>query len=144
MTREDFIANGMALHGSAVGWQTGIARRLGVDSRTIRRAVANGPSDKLAAALLALMGETAPQLMHAEWICGDGDDGREYLIHTRHPRFRCIVLADDLDEPLEKDDGVQFQAGDTTLCGFHWIDPKPHDLVRWMERAADALDGFAA
>ena len=142
MTREEFIANSVAIVGTSVGWQTKLARRLSIDSRTIRRAVADGPSDKLAGQLLKIIGESAPQNIHAEWICGDGSDGREYLIHTRFPRFRCLVIAAEDKYDFAADDGVKFQCGDMMLSGFYWTDPMPQDLAHWMERAADALEGF--
>ena len=142
MTRDEFKANGVAIVGTSVGWQTKLARRLSIDSRTIRRAVADGPSDKLARLLLSVIGESAPQNMHAEWVCGDGSDGREYLIHTRFPRFRCLVIAAEDEYDFAADDGVKFQCGDMTLAGFHWSDPMPLDLTHWVELAADALEGF--
>jgi hypothetical protein len=85
MTREEFISNGVAWHGAAVGWQRALAHALDINPETVRKAVKHGPSENLAAALLRLFGETAPARVPAEWICGDGNDGREYLVHTISP-----------------------------------------------------------
>lgn len=60
MTREDFVSAGIAWNGSSVGWQGALSRALGVNSRTIRRAVAEGPSDNLARALLDLIDDSIP------------------------------------------------------------------------------------
>ena len=142
MTREEFISNGVAWHGSAVGWQAALARALEVEPRTIRRAVADGPSDRLARALLRLLGDGAPVLVPAEWICGDGSDGREYLVHVMSPRFLCLVLTEGEYDAFEQQSDGDYQTGGAWLCGFHWLDRRPDDLAHWMERAADALERF--
>ncbi len=113
---------------------------MGIEPRTIRRAVKDGPSDNLAAALLALMSETSPQAVHAEWIVGTGDDHREYLIHTTRPRFTCLVVLPGDDYDLANDDGIKYGSGDTTLAGFVWLDRVPDNLSMLMERACDALE----
>lgn len=141
MTRAEFISNGVAWHGSAVGWQSALSRSLGVDARTIRRAVADGPSDRLAAAMLALFGDTAPARVPAEWICGDGSDGLEYLVHTMSPRFLALVLTEEEYAMRVQADG-DYWTGTAWLAAFHWIDRRPDNLAYWMERASDALDGF--
>lgn len=143
MTRDEFVSNGVAWHGSAIGWQAALARALDVDSRTIRRAVADGPSDKLGRALLGLFGDAGPSRVPAEWISGDGSDGYEYLVHVARPRFLCLTLTDsEYDTFTGKSDG-DYENDGQWLCGFHWIDPRPDNLAALMERACDALDGFA-
>ena len=142
MTREEFTSNGVAWHGSAVGWQAALARALGVEPRTIRRAVADGPTDRLAAALMALLGDGVPVRVPAEWICGDGSDGCEYLVHTMSPRFLCLVLTEDEYEIFEHQSDGDYQVDDCWLCGFQWIDRRPENIAVWMERSADALDQF--
>ncbi|SNT19169.1 hypothetical protein [Sphingopyxis indica] len=143
MTREDFISNGVAWHGSAVGWQVALARALDVDARTIRRAVKDGPTDRLARAVLALFGDSAPARVPAEWICGDGSDGSEYLVHVLSPRFLCLVLTEDEYRLFDGQKDGDYWTGTAWLTGFHWIDRRPEDLARWMERASDALDHFS-
>lgn len=142
MTREEFISNGVAWHGSAVGWQSALARALDVDSRTIRRAVTDGPSDNLARALLDLIGDSAPVRVPAEWVCGDGSDGREYLIRLRPPRFLCLVLADEEYEAFEPKSGADYETDGQVLCAFQWIDRRPDNLTSILESACDALDEF--
>ena len=142
MTREQFISNAVAWHGSAVGWQSALSRALGVDQRTIRRAVKDGPTDRLGAALMALLGNGVPVRVPAEWICGDGSDGVEYLVHTMSPRFLCAVLTDEEYDALPYQAEGDYQAGGQVLCAFQWIDRRPDDLAMWMERAADALETF--
>jgi len=142
MTREEFISNGVAWHGSAVGWQSAIAHALDIDTRTIRRAVKDGPSDKLARALLALLGDGAPVRVPAEWICGDGSDGREYLVHLISPRFACLILTEEEYGAFEYQSDGDYQVDSQWLCAFHWMDRRPDNLSQWMERAADALEEF--
>lgn len=144
MTREEFISNAVAWHGSAIGWQAALARRLDVDQRTIRRAVKDGPTDRLAAALLRLLGDGVPVRVPAEWVCGDGSDGREYLVHTMAPRFLCLVLTEDEYDDFEHQTDGDYQVDDCWLCGFQWIDRRPENIALWMERAADALEGFSS
>ncbi|HQS95075.1 MAG: hypothetical protein B7X90_01845 [Novosphingobium sp. 17-62-19] len=143
MTREEFISNAVAWHGSVIGWQSTLSRALDVDQRTIRRAVKDGPTDNVAAALLGLLGDGVPVRVPAEWICGDGSDGGEYLVHTMSPRFLCLVLTEDAWQAFEHQSEGDYQVGDSVLCAFQWIDRRPDNIAMWMERAADALEGFA-
>ena len=142
MTSEEFIQNSIALIGTTIGWQSAIARRLGVNNRTIRKIVKGDLkiSDGLAKDLLDLLGENAPQIIHAEWILGQGDDNREYLIHTRHPRFQCLVL--DLNDPeyeFDHDAGVQYTFNNSVLCGFLWHDRKPDNIAEVLEPACEFI-----
>lgn len=142
MTREEFIANGVAWHGAAVGWQSALARALDVDPRTVRRAVKDGPSAALAREMLRLMGDGVPVRVPSEWICGDGIDGHEYLVHTISPRFLCLVLTEEEYEEFDHAGEGDFFTGTAWLAGFHWIDRRPDNLAQWLDRAADALDRF--
>lgn len=142
MTRDEFVANGIAWHGSAVGWQSALARALGVRTDTIRKACKDGPSDALAAAVMELFGEAVPTRVPAEWICGDGSDGREYLVHTLAPRFLCLVMTDEEYADFEHQAEGDFMSEDFVLCGFHWIDRRPSNYANLMERAADAVESF--
>lgn len=143
MNKDEFIQNSVALIGTSLGWQSEIARRLGVSDRHIRRIVAGqaNVADGLAKDLLDLLGERAPQVVHAEWIIGAGSDGREYLIHTHHPRFQCLVIdQDNHNYDLENDNGVQFTSGDYVLAGFLWLDRMPENITDLMEAACDFID----
>lgn len=145
MTRDEFIQNSIALIGTAVGWQSEIARRLGVSDRYIRLIVAGDRpvNDGIAKDLLSLLGESAPQMIHAKFVLGVGSDGREYLIHTHHPRFQCLVIPDGTtksDYDLEKDAGVQFTSMGYTLAGFIWSDRMPDNITMLMESACDFID----
>lgn len=143
MTREEFISNGVAWHGSAVGWQSALAKALDIEARTIRRAVKDGPTDRLSAAMLALFGDAAPPRKPAEWICGDGDDGHEYLVHIISPKFASLVLTDDEYQDFGPKTDADFWTGEAWLAAHHWIDRRPDNLAQWLDRAADALDAMA-
>lgn len=143
MTKDEFIQNSVALVGTSVRWQSEIARRLGVSDRYIRHIVAGSRpvNDGIAKDLLDLMGESAPQSIHAKWILGDGSDGREYLIHTHHPRFQCIVVPDERPAyDLSRDAGLQYGSDGYTLAGFIWLDHMPDNITSLMESACDFID----
>lgn len=145
MTREEFISNAVALVGGGYGWQTRLAELLGISDRTIRRVCSPGgihPTGGMIRAINEAMGEASNSVRHAEWICGDGDDGREYLIHTSFPKFRCLVIAGGDDYDLGADDTGVFQNGEQWLAGWVWIDKRPDNFAYWAEQAANALEGF--
>lgn len=142
MTRDDFVSSGIAWHGSSVGWQSALARALGVESRTIRRAVAAGPSDNLARALIDLIGNSVSARVPAEWVCGDGSDGRKYLIHLRFPRFLCLILTEAEYEGFPQKSGSDYKADGQVLCAVQWIDRRPDDPVPILDAARDALGKF--
>ena len=154
MTSNDFTAAAIALLRSAIGWQSAIARRLGVDSRTVRRWLAAGDTPPL-------VDEKLNEMMGArdvgpwprdEWVVGDGvtADGkhREYIVHLAPPRFvaRIVVCTDDglavLDEePADILSGVVYSSHDMLLCEVDWIDEVPAGQVTHMlEAAVDAID----
>ena len=144
MTRDEFIQNSIALIGTSVGWQSEIARRLGINNRTVRRYVSGKApvSGGVAADLLKLLGEHAPQIIHAEWIFGEGVDNRNYLIHTRHPRFTCVVLdQNDQTYNFDHDAGVQYEFDDSVLCGFLWHDKMPENVTEILEAGCDFITG---
>ena len=144
MTPQEFISNAAAWNNSAINWQSNIAHALDVSPQAIKK-IANGGkvNSKIATAMLDLCGETAPQAVHAEWINGEGEDGREYLIHTRHPRFQALVITGETDYDIENDNGVIYQCGYSLICGFLWIDRRPDNLTELMESACDALEEIA-
>jgi len=143
MTRDEFIQNSIALIGTSIGWQSEIARRLGISDRHVRRVVSGQSpvTDGLAKDLLNLLGEGAPQIIHAKWILGDGSDAREYLIHTHHPRFQCLVVSENqTNYDLSNDAGVQYGSDGYTLAGFLWLDRMPDNITALLESACNFVD----
>ncbi len=156
MTREQFQAAAIALLRSAVGWQTAIAARLGIESRTVRRWVAGTtPIPEWADTRMAeLMGarQSAGPWPRDEWVVGDGvsQDGRrrEYVIHLAPPRFAARVVALDVNGLPEPDEGpadalsgVVYSSAGYLLCEIDWIDqPDPGQVTHLLEAAADAVD----
>jgi hypothetical protein len=154
MLSEEFTAASIALLRSAVGWQSAIARRLDVDSRTVRRWLAAGETPAwVDEKLQTFMGKLETLAFpRDEWIVGDSatSDGRrrEYVIHTAPPRFVARVVAVDDDgqpepaeEPADVISGVVYSAGDAVLCELAWIDqPKAGQITALLEAAVDAVD----
>ena len=156
MTAAEFRAIGLAFYGGAHGWQTAMAERLGVAPRTVRRWASGAsriPPGVAAALKLAQGGADWPR---DEWICGEGapnegDFRREYIVHTKPPRFiaRAVAVDEDdglptLDEqPADSLRGLVFVASpDTHLCEIVWLDLPPSDeseLRELLDRAATAL-----
>lgn len=149
MTPDEFIRLSVQWHGSALGWQAALARALDVEPRSIRRFAQHGPPEGVARDLRSMLGERAPQGVHARFVLGFGEDGREYIHHSKAPRFTAMVVPIDpaTDEPqteygIDQDDGVQYRAGTDLICALHWIDRMPDDPVtisRLMDDAADAI-----
>jgi hypothetical protein len=74
------------------------ASLLDVNPRTVRRWIANGPPDGVAAELEAKTGKS-PNPVIDPFIIGSGltnGEGAErlYLVHTQYPRFACVVSKD--------------------------------------------------
>lgn len=158
MTAGEFTAASIALLRSSVGWQTAIARRLGIESRTVRRWLAAGEAPEwVGEKLRALMGGSGRgPFPRDEWMAGDGvtADGRarEYIVHLAPPRFVARVVAIDdsglpeaAEEPADVLTGIVYSAAEgTLLCEIDWIDqPRPGEITQLMEAAADALDLLA-
>lgn len=146
MTRDEFTRTAIALLRSAVGWQSAIARRLEVDSRTVRRWLAHGIPDWAAARLAELIGSTdiAASWPRDEWIVGQGPDlRREYIVHTMPPRFIARVAGED-DTDADEISGIVYASGEDTLCEILWLDePDPGAVTALLEAACDALDAQA-
>jgi len=143
MTPHEFTSNAIAWHGSAHNWVGAVSKALNVNRRTVQRIANNGNvSPRLGQALLNLIGEVAPQVVHAEWVNGEGDDGREYLIHTRKPKFQALIITDGDDYDLDSDAGIKYAFDDCVLCGFQWIDPMPNNVTELLERAGDAVQSI--
>lgn len=155
MTRDEFAATAIAILRSAVGWQSAIARRLGVEPRTVRRWLASAdfpPDIETRMGGLIGAGDISPW-PRDEWLVGDavGEDGhrREYVMHLHPPRFVARVVAIDPDGDPETDEqpadvvsGTVYQADqETVLCEIDWIDDvSPGERVKWLDAAADAVE----
>ena len=158
-TGPEFTAFAVALLGTAHGWQSAIARELNVNSRTVRRWAKDGPPDKIRDQLLKIAGvedDSGLAFPRDEWIIGDGPEvksntRREYIIHTRPPRFIARIVAMDIlteepepdEEPADTLTGVVYRNGDETLlCEIQWIDrpPTTTQLTTLLEAACDFID----
>ncbi len=156
LTSAEFQASSIALLRSAVGWQSAIARRLGVESRSVRRWLADGaPPAWVDARFAELTGKAdiAPW-PRDEWLIGDtlGADGkrREYVAHLQPPRFVARIVACGEDgmptpdeEPADILTGVVYSSDDFVIAEVDWIDEvAPGEIVKWLEAAADAIDAM--
>lgn len=151
-----FQATSIALLRSAVGWQSAIARRLGVDSRTVRRWIKDGQvPDWVETKLAEMIGHPSRSATwpRDEWIVGVSTDGkrREYIVHTVAPRFIARIVACDEDgvpeageEPADLLSGTTYSADEmTVLCEIAWIDEvPPGQVVGLLEAAADAIEAL--
>lgn len=159
MTPQEFRTVGLALAKGVDGWQAALATHLGVPPRTIHR-WASGAScipPGVASALRPALPDA--ELPRDEWIVGDGaaaGEGfrREYVVHTRSPRFVARAVVTDPDgrpdgdeEPADTVTGMTYQAReDLVLCEFKWLDYPPADteeLRKLLEAAVEALDASA-
>ena len=154
MTPEEFTSTSIAILRTVVGWQSAIARRLNVDSRTVRRWLKAGEipgwvDDRLKEMIGAADHTGWPR---DEWVLGDirTENGgrREYIVHLQYPRFAArIVTCDENGAAVEKDQpadlvsGVVYQISpEECFCEIDWINPvKPGEVVKWLEAAADAV-----
>lgn len=164
MNAAEFQAAAVAILGTAIGWQSKIARRMPsrdgthVSDRQVRRWIAADDIPEWAEDELRrlMLGPERLPWPRDEWLVGDarGDDGamREYIMHMQPPRFIArVVECDDDGEPLPEHEpadvlsGNVYAAGETTvLCEISWIDePKAGEIVQLLEAAADALDEMA-
>lgn len=122
-TATEFPSFGRALQGGAYGWLTSLVRRQGVSNRTVRR----------------WAGEHTPaDLVCNEWILGEvaAGKGREYLIHTRPPRFLARMVNRGAD--IQSSEVYEFPP-DHLLCEFQWLDSgpvAPEDLQKLLTRVA--------
>lgn len=154
MTPTELRAVGLALRLN----NSELARRLGLTPRTMRRMLsAESPiTDRTIKAVRALMDGPVVQASdwpRDEWIVGEGSppDRREYVIHTRSPRFMARVVAIDTisghaepdEDPADIIGGTVYDADESTICEVAWIDPAPSDpvaMLALLERAADQLE----
>ena len=155
MDATNFQAAAIAVLRSAVGWQSAIGRRLGVESRTVRRWLKGGQTpDWVDEKLAELMGarELSPW-PRDEWVVGDGltADGRrrEYIVHLMPPRFVARIVActedglpEEEEHPADILSGTVYVADQLTLlCEIDWIDQvDPGQVTHLLEAAADAIE----
>lgn len=156
MNAEQFTATSITLLRSTVGWQSAIARRLGVLPRQVRRWLAAGVTpawvdDKFAEMIGAT--DLAPW-PRDEWLIGDalGGDGRrrEYIYHMQAPRFTARIVSCDDDglplpdeQPADVVSGIVYSTDGAVLCEIEWTEPvAPGEHVKWLEAACDAIDAI--
>ena len=154
MTPNDFTSTAIAILRTAVGWQTAIANRLNVDSRTVRRWLKAGEiPDWVEEKLKAMIGaDDNVGWPRDEWVLGnirtENGKRREYIVHLQYPRFAArIVTCDEDGEVGEKDrpadllSGVVYQiSSEEYFCEIDWINPvKLGETVKWLEAAAEAV-----
>lgn len=140
-----------------------MARALGVSPRHMRRlAAGDAPiTAGIEADIRKMLGGTDipdPDWPRDKWIIGDAPPEedtqarREYIMHTKHPRFIArIVQVDDEGRPEKSEEPTDILAGhryaseDYVLCEIVWIDPppSPEKLLALMEEACDAIDASA-
>lgn len=160
MTRQELAAIGLATFG--MNWQSPLARALGMSPRHIRR-LASGDSpitESIAADIGKMLGASAiadPDWPRDVWIVGDAADEfgarREYIVHTKRPRFvaRIVACTDDgLPEPAEEPadilTGTVYASGDYVVCEIVWHDapPTPDKIHALLEEACHAIDASAS
>lgn len=155
MNALEFQNASIAILGTAVGWQSKIARKMGKPIRTIQRWVAaDAVPDWATEQLREMMGGTdRSPFPRDEWLIGDalGDDGqmRAYVMHMQTPRFVArLVEVDDDGLPVEGEEpadiltGIVYQIDEgSVLCEIEWIDqPKAGEVTQLMEAAGDAIE----
>jgi len=157
MTREELAAIGLASYGPH--WQSPLARAIGTSPRHMRRLVSGESpiTDGIAADIRKVLGAADiadPDWPRDAWIVGDGaEQGREYVVHVKRPRFvaRAIAVGDDgLPEPGEQPadilTGIVYSGDGYMIAEIVWIDPPPAGpgaMYRLLEQAADAIDASA-
>lgn len=162
MTRDELAAIGLASYG--VNWQSPLARAIGISPRHMRR-LASGESpitEGIAADIRKVLGAADiadPDWPRDAWIVGDApiEAGtgarREYVMHTKRPRFVARVVAVDDDglpepgeEPADILTGVTYASESYVLCEVVWIDSPPAGpgaIHALLEQACDAIDASA-
>lgn len=169
MDIDKFQSAAIALLGTAIGWQTKIARLLKISDRTVRKWLQSEEiPDWVEKEFAKLMGlEDLSPYPRDAWIVGDSVDNngnrREYIYHAQFPRFIArIVALDEDDDAIDEDDvvldgrrvlmselpvdlnGVVNQADeDTVFCEIDFIDHFGSvEAQKWLEAAADYLEKY--
>jgi len=154
MDIEKFKSTSIAILRTGVGWQSAIARRLNVSSRSIRYWLKSGKVPEWVDAALNEMirvNQNTPW-PRDEWLIGGekttAGDRREHIVHLQEPRFvaRIVIINDDgyPDEkeiPVDTTAGVVYQISENEIfCEIEWIDPvRPGEHVKWLEAAAEKI-----
>ncbi len=124
------------------GWQTRLARFLGVNTRTVRRwALGEYPVPAWVLDKLKIPAGY-PETDTPEWIvgCSAGYGDREWLIHTTAPQFVAEVV--DIYDWVS---GWSYDLGNgDQLCRFQWTSsrPEPAELSKLMAAARSALEAI--
>lgn len=156
MTPDQLRAIGAARYGA--DWQSPLARAIGMSVRHMQRLAAGTHpiTAGIERDILTALGGTAiadPDWPRDAWIVGDGRDDlghvREYVVHSRRPRFVARVVAlDDTGEPTPSEQpadistGIVYEGDGYVLVEVVWLDPTPPlaDVHRLLEAACDAVD----
>lgn len=138
MTHQELRAICIARFGE--GWQSKLARHLGVNPRTVRR-WASGEIEVPPAAQAAL--GAAPHIAKDypdEWlIAADPNEDREYMIHLAPPRFVARIGDGDASR------GLVLSLREEDLFDFTWVDPQPgeEELQRLVKAAQKTIDMYS-
>lgn len=154
MTPATFQTLSIALVRSSMGWQTKIAAKLDVETRTVRRWLKAGKiPDWVEQKIEALTGASSQSPWpRDEWVTGDtfGADGkrREYIVHLQLPRFIARIVACDEEGEVDKSEhpadvvsGTVYTSDGYILSELTWIDePKSGEVVQLLEAACNEID----
>lgn len=132
---------GERLYGSR--WQTAMARSLGVSDRRVRQWLAGDPVPAGIWRDLERIEIERRGWPRDEWlIASDGESRREYVVHTRAPRF-VARMAHDGDADADLVTGITYACrGGEMLCEIAWIDPAPAsepELLDLFQRVETAI-----
>lgn len=136
---------GQRLHGER--WQTALARDLGVRDHRVRQWLKGQPVPAGIWADLARLETERRSWPRDEWlIAGDAEGLREYIVHTRAPRFIARLATDEEDADRITDNTYACRGGEV-LCEIVWLDPMPMsepELLDLFQRAETAIDIYTA
>jgi hypothetical protein len=161
MNKNEFTAAAIAAVGTAIEWQSKIAKNLGVNERTIRRwlsgekPIPDWVDEKLKSVVNF---DKNPFFSFDEWIVGEAAaarDGkrRRYILHAHFPRFLARIVyygADNAPDPQDcpvSDGGTSYQIAvydDGDYERFEEIvfyDPaNAGEITALLEKAADVWE----
>jgi hypothetical protein len=150
MTPAEFQDMAIALLGSAVGWQSAIARRLGIETRAQMARVRKNPAFGRTGARRDNRKDrsrrSSPRRM----------DHRRRVERTgiRLPRAPAAIPGagrhgqrsglPELNEasPVDIVSGVVYASDDYVLAEIDWVEVAPGEVAKWLEAAADAIDSI--
>jgi len=146
MSAERLRALGERLHGAR--WQAAMARDLGVSDRRLRQWLSGDPIPPGIWRDLERIEAGRGRWPTDEWIVGTDAEGlREYIIHTRAPRFVARVAIDG-DGSVDLISGVTYacRAGEL-ICEVAWMDTPPTsepEVLDLFQRAEAVIDTYTA